>query len=68
MGDVAVLNSLPEGDAEMQRSVGDLIMSRNKAIKVTFSSRITLYHMLYHEFFIVCSSHQIHKLLDNAIC
>ena len=37
MGDVAILNSLPEGDEEMQRRVGELIMNRNKAIKVIFS-------------------------------
>lgn len=37
VGDVAILNSLPEGDEEMQRRVGELIMNRNKAIKVIFS-------------------------------
>lgn len=34
VGDVAILNSLPEGDDEAQRKVGDYILSRNKAIKV----------------------------------
>ena len=34
VGDVAILNSLPEGDEEAQRKVGEYIMSRNKAIKV----------------------------------
>jgi hypothetical protein len=34
IGDVAILNSLPEGDEEAQRKVGEYIMSRNKAIKV----------------------------------
>ncbi len=38
VGDVAILNSLPVGDEEMQRRVGELIMSRNKAIKVMLSS------------------------------
>lgn len=34
VGDVAVLNSLPEGDEETQRKVGEWIMSRNKAMKI----------------------------------
>ncbi len=51
VGDVAVLNSLPKGDVEMQRRVGELIMSRNKAIKVTFSSCISLCHMNYLAYF-----------------
>ena len=34
VGDVAILNSLPEGDEETQRKVGEWIMSRNKAMKV----------------------------------
>lgn len=34
VGDVAILNCLPEGDEDEQRKVGDLIMSRNKAIKI----------------------------------
>lgn len=35
VGDVAILNSLPEGDEETQRKVGEWIMSRNKAMKVS---------------------------------
>ncbi|KAL7550924.1 hypothetical protein ACHAWF_014135 [Thalassiosira exigua] len=34
VGDVAILNSLPEGDEETQREVGKWIMSRNKAMKI----------------------------------
>jgi tRNA(Phe) wybutosine-synthesizing methylase Tyw3 len=34
IGDVAVLNSVPEGDEETLKKVGDWILSRNKAIKV----------------------------------
>lgn len=34
VGDVAILNSLPEGDGDTQRKVGEWIMSRNKAMKV----------------------------------
>lgn len=34
VGDVAILNSLPEGDEETQRKVGEWIMSKNKAMKV----------------------------------
>jgi len=34
VGDVAILNSLPEGDKDTQRKVGEWIMSRNKAMKI----------------------------------
>ena len=34
IGDVAVLNSLPEGDADTMKEVGEWILKRNKAIKV----------------------------------
>ncbi|KAL7529993.1 hypothetical protein ACHAXR_004573, partial [Thalassiosira sp. AJA248-18] len=34
VGDVAILNSLPQGDEETQRKVGEWIMSRNKAMKI----------------------------------
>ncbi|KAL9185209.1 hypothetical protein ACHAXT_002986 [Thalassiosira profunda] len=34
VGDVAILNSLPEGGEETQKEVGEWIMSRNKAIKI----------------------------------
>ena len=34
IGDVAVLNSLPEGDEETLKQVGEWILGRNKAIKV----------------------------------
>lgn len=34
IGDVAVLNSVPEGDEETLKKVGEWILSRNKAIKV----------------------------------
>mmetsp|Transcript_24210 Transcript_24210/g.52212 ORF Transcript_24210/g.52212 Transcript_24210/m.52212 type:complete len:646 (-) Transcript_24210:65-2002(-) len=34
VGDVAILNSLPEGDEDTQRKVGEWIMSRNKAMKI----------------------------------
>lgn len=34
IGDVAVLNSLPEGDEDTMKEVGEWILKRNKAIKV----------------------------------
>ena len=42
VGDVAVLNSLPEGDEETQRKVGEWILSRNKAMKVCCKSIVCL--------------------------
>ena len=36
IGDVAVLNSLPEGDADTMKEVGEWILKRNKAIKVCY--------------------------------
>jgi tRNA(Phe) wybutosine-synthesizing methylase Tyw3 len=43
IGDVAVLNSLPEGDEETLKKVGEWILSRNKAIKVRCQGRSYLY-------------------------
>lgn len=34
VGDIAILNTVPEGDEETQRKVGELIMSKNKKMKV----------------------------------
>jgi tRNA(Phe) wybutosine-synthesizing methylase Tyw3 len=47
VGDVAILNSLPKGDVDAQRKVGESIMSRNKAIKVfsTMSSLSDVYYL-----------------------
>ncbi|KAL7516359.1 hypothetical protein ACHAWX_001382 [Stephanocyclus meneghinianus] len=36
IGDVAVLNSVPEGDEEVLRKVGEWILNKNRAIKVRF--------------------------------
>ena len=50
VGDVAVLNTIPEGDEETQRKVGEWIMSRNKAIKVRTVNYVSLHAMWYHEY------------------
>lgn len=42
VGDVAVLNSVPEGDEETQRKVGEWIMSRNKAMKICVARTTSL--------------------------
>ena len=50
IGDVAVLNSLPEGDDETLKQVGEWILGRNKAIKVRYSDRMTLLDCLLFAF------------------
>ena len=42
VGDVAILNNLPEGDEETQRKVGEWIMAKNKAIKIVVARHCPL--------------------------
>ena len=42
VGDVAILNNLPEGDEEIQRHVGEFIMKKNKAIKIVVARHCPL--------------------------
>ncbi|KAL7434506.1 hypothetical protein ACHAXM_004098 [Skeletonema potamos] len=42
VGDVAILNNLPEGDEETQRKVGEWIMQKNKAIKIVVARHCPL--------------------------
>ena len=42
VGDVAILNNLPEGDEETQRKVGEWIMTKNKAIKIVVARHCPL--------------------------
>ena len=42
VGDVAILNNLPEGDEETQRKVGEWIMKKNKAIKIVVARHCPL--------------------------
>ena len=42
VGDVAILNNLPEGDEETQKKVGEWIMKKNKAIKIVVARHCAL--------------------------
>eukprot|EP00986_Skeletonema_menzelii_P000813 scaffold237_cov146-Skeletonema_menzelii.AAC.16 len=42
VGDVAILNNLPEGDDETQKKVGEWIMKKNKAIKIVVARHCAL--------------------------
>ena len=42
VGDVAILNNLPEGNEETQKKVGEWIMKKNKAIKIVVARHCAL--------------------------
>ena len=68
IGDVAVLNSIPEGmDEESYRKMGEMILSRNKGLKVCFVHLDTILFVLRLKYvFLLITFYNFTILIANA--